>query len=170
MRHQGNCCASTCEIPATWVSIRTQGTERCSCDTTVALARHKHTWISLRAQRGMFREKTAAFSRRDAASTHGSRSVRKQEDMFMRQTAASARHKHTWISFHAQRAMFRQSDCCVLTPPAHMDLAPCAKRHVPSKRLLRSRAAPKIDNFYLRTPDPVSTVKRAHVPYAIGNL
>ena len=55
VRHQGNCCASTREIPATWVSIRTQGAGRCSCDKTAALARHKHTWISLRAQRNMFR-------------------------------------------------------------------------------------------------------------------
>ena len=49
VRHQGNCCASTRKIPATWISICTQGTERCSCDKTAALARHKHTWISLRA-------------------------------------------------------------------------------------------------------------------------
>ena len=57
VRHQGNCCASTREIPATWISTRTQGTHRRSCDKTAALARHKHTWISLRAQRDMFRRK-----------------------------------------------------------------------------------------------------------------
>ena len=34
-------------------------------------------------------------------------------------------------------------NCCVLTPRAHLDLALCANRHVPSKRLLRSRAAPQ---------------------------
>ena len=91
VRHQGNCCASTREIPATWISICTQGTETCSCDSTAALARHKHTCISL----------------------------------------------------HVQRDMFRQSDCCVLTPRAHLHLAPRAKRRVPSKRVLRSRAAPQ---------------------------
>ena len=78
VRHQGNCCASTREIRATWISICTQGTEGCSCDKTAALARHKHTWISLRAQ----------------------------TDMFMRQ------------------------HCCILTPRAHLDLFPCANRHV----------------------------------------
>ena len=113
--------------------------EKCSSEKTAAFPRCEHTWISLRAQR----------------------------DMFMRQTAAFAHHKHTWISLRAQSNMFRQS--CFLTPRAHLDLAPCAERHVPSKRLLRSRAAPEIDDFYLRTPHPVSTVKRSHVPYAIGN-
>ena len=81
--------------------------------------------------------------RSHAASTLGSLSVRKQEDMFMRQTAASARHEHTWISLRAQGDMFRQNNCRVLTPRAHLDLPPCAKRQVPSKRLLRSRAVPQ---------------------------
>ena len=86
-------CENTREIPATWISICTQGTERFSCDQTAALARHKHNWISLRAQKDMFRRK----------------------------------------------------DCCDLALP------------------------PKIIDFDLRTPDPISTVKRAHVPDAIGN-
>ena len=107
--------------------------------------------------------------RSHTASTLGSLSARQQDDMFMRQTVAFARHNHTWISLRGQRDMFRQNDWCVLTPRAHLDLGSCAKKHAPSKRLLQSRAAPKIDDFYLRTPDPVSTVKRAHVPYAIGN-
>ena len=55
--HQGNCPVSTREIPATWISIRTQGAETCSCDKTAALARHKHTWISRRAQEDKFRRK-----------------------------------------------------------------------------------------------------------------
>ena len=93
VRHQTNCCASTREIPATWIPIRTQGTERCSCDKTAALSRRKHTWISLRAQRDMFHRK----------------------------------------------------HCCDLALPL------------------------KIDEFYLRTPDPVSTLKRAHVRYATRN-
>ena len=88
VRHQGNCCASTSEIPATWISIRTLGAERCSCDNTAALARHKHTWVSLRAQRDMFRRK----------------------------------------------------DCCVLTPGAQLDLFPCARRPVHATILLHSHA------------------------------
>ena len=57
VRHQGNCCASTREIPATWISIRTQGAERCSCKTTAASSRREHTWILLGAQGGKFRRK-----------------------------------------------------------------------------------------------------------------
>ena len=141
VRHQGNCCASTREIPATWISICTQGTERCSCDKTAALARHKHTWISLRAQKDMFRRK---LLRSHATSTLGSLSVRKKT-CSGKTTAAFSRREHTWISLREQRDMFHRKDCCDLALP------------------------PKIDDFCLRTPDPVSTVKRAHVHYAIGN-
>ena len=97
--HQGNCCTSTREIPATWISIRTKGTERCSCHKNAALARHQHTWISLRAQGDMIRQKdccvltpgaqldlfpcadrhvhATTLLRSHAVSTLGSHSVRK---------------------------------------------------------------------------------------------
>ena len=185
--------------------------EACCIEKTAAFSRHKHTWISLRAQKGMFRQKNLMHSH--AASTLGSRSVRKQT-CSCDNTAAFSRHEHTWTSLRAQRGMFRRKDCCVLTPRAHLDLAACAKRHVASKRLLRYHATstlgslsvrkeacsgektvafsrrehtwislraqrdmfrrkdccdlalpPKIQDFYLRAPVPVSTVKRAHVPY-----
>ena len=177
--------------PATWISIRTQGTKRCSCDKTAALAHHKHTWISLRAQRDMFRRKdycvltrrghldlfpcanrhvhATTLLRSHAASTLGSHSVRKktcsgdntvararcehtwislraQRGMFRR----NSRRKHTWISLRAQRDMFHRKDCCVLTPRAHLDLAPCAKRHVGSKRLLRSHATSTLGSLSVR--------------------
>ena len=95
--------------------------ETCSGKATAAFSRREHTWISLCAQMIMFHiEKTAAFACRE----------------------------HTWISLRAQGDMFRQNSCCVLTPRAHLDLAPCAKRLVPSKTLLRSRAAPQ-DKWFL---------------------
>ena len=216
------------EITATWISTRTQGAERCSCDKTAARARHKHTWISLRAQRDMLRRKDCCvltprahldlFLHSHAVSTLGSRSVRK-ETCSGKTTAAFSRREHTWISLRAQKDMFHRKDCCVLTPRAHLDLSPCASKNTCScDRLLRSQATstlgslsvrketcsgkataafsrrentwislraqrdmfhrkdccalaltPKIDEFYLRTPDPISTVKRAHVPYALGN-
>ena len=62
-----------------------------------------------------------------AASTLGSLSVCKQT-CSCDNTAAFARCEHTWISLRAQGDMFRRKNCCVLTPPAHLDLAPCAKR------------------------------------------
>ena len=145
VRHQGNCCASTREVPATWISICTQGTERCSCDKNAALARHKHTWISLRAQRDMFRQSgccvltprahldLAPCANRlvhatnllhsHAVSTLGCLPVRK-ETCSGERIAAFSRREHTWISLRAQRDMFRQSGCCALTPRAHLDLSP----------------------------------------------
>ena len=124
VRHQGNCCASTREIRATWISIRTQNTQRCSRESTAAFARHKHTWIALRAQRDMCSgEKTAAFSRRE----------------------------HTWISLRAQKDMFHRKDRCVLTPRAHLDLSPCASKKTCScDRLLLSHATSTLGSFSVR--------------------
>ena len=58
--------------------------ETCSGDKIAAVSRGEHSWISHRAQRDMFRRKTAVFSRRE----------------------------HSWISLRAQGDMFRQNDCC----------------------------------------------------------
>ena len=124
VRHQVNCCASTREIPATWISIRTQGTGRCSCDKTAALARHKRTWISLRAQRDMFWRKDCCnltprahldlFPRANrhvhattllhshAVSTPGFLSVHK-ETCSIEKTAALSRREHTWISLSVRK-------------------------------------------------------------------
>ena len=192
--------------------IRTQGTDRCSCDKIAAFARCEQTWISLRAQRDMFRRKdccvvtpgahldlfqcanrhvhatTAAFARCEqtwislraqrymfrrkdccvvtpgarldlfqcanrqvhattllrshAVSTLGYHSVRKKA-CSGKKSVAFSRRERAWISLRAQKDMFHRKDCCVLTPRARLDLSPCAKRHVPSKRLLRFRAAPR---------------------------
>ena len=177
VRHQSNCCVSTREIPATWISTCTQGTERCSCDKTAALARHRHTWISLRAQRDMFRRNSCCI----LTPHHTWISLRAQSDVSIEillrshspcaskktcscdKTAALARHKHTWISLRAQRDMFRRNSCCALTPRAHLDLAPCAKRHVPSKKLLRSRAAPQ-DRWFLFADAKSSLYSHARAP------
>ena len=238
VKYPGNCCASTHQMPATWISSRTQGTGRCSCDNTVAFARCEHTWIYLRAQKGMFRRKD--LLRSHAASTLGSHSVRKQT-CSCDNRAAFARCEHTGISLRAQRGMFRRKDCCILTPRAHLDLSvhkeTCSiektaafsrREHIwislraQTDMFMRHTAAfarhkhtwislrrketcsgkttaafsrrehswisfraqrdmfhrkdcwdlvlpPEIDDFYLRTPHPVSTVKRVPVPYAIGN-
>ena len=227
VRHHDNCCASKREIPTTWISIRTQSTERCSCDNTAAFARREHTLISLRWQKDMFRRKDCCVltppahldlspcARRPvhattllpshAVSTLGSPSARK-ETCSGETTAAFSRREHTWISLRAQRDMFHRKDCCLLTPRAHLDLSPCARRPVHATTLLPSHATstlgslsvrketcsgktavalsrrehtwislcaqrdmfhrkdccdlrlpPKIDDFYLRTPDPVSS-------------
>ena len=190
-RHQGNCCASTREIPATWISIRARGTEGCSRDKTAALARHKHTWISLRAQRDMFWRSCCVLT--PGAQLDLSPCARRL--CHCDNTAAFARCEHTLVSLSAPRGTFRRKDCCVLTLRANLDLSPCASKNtcsiektaafarhkhtwisLPAQRDTFHRKdccdlalPPKIADFYLRTPDPISTVKRAHVPYAFGN-
>ena len=138
VRRQGNCCASTREIPATCISIRTQCTLRCSCDNIAAPARHKHTWIALCAQRDRFRRKATTLLhshavstlgspcakrlvpakrllRSHAASTLGSRSVRR-ETCSIEKIAAFSRREHTWISLRAQsRRHVHATDCCIRT-------------------------------------------------------
>ena len=140
--------------------------EACSDKKTAAFSRREHTWISLRAQRDMFHRKgRCVLTRRPdwdispcasnqtcscdrllrshATSTLRSLSVRK-ETRSGKTAASFSRCEHTWISLRAQRDMFHRKDCCDHALP------------------------PRIDDFYLRRPDPVSTVKRVHVPYAIG--
>ena len=46
--------------------------------------------------------------------------------------------------------MFMRQDCCARTPEAHLDLSPCANRHVPAKRLLRSHAASTLGSLSVR--------------------
>ena len=163
--------------------------EACSGEKSAAFSRREHSWISLRAQDDMFmrqhccvrtlsahldpipcakkhvpakillrshaastfgsrpmrKEKCSIerLLRSHAASTLGSLSVRKQEDMFMRPTAAFAR-PCTFGSFSVRKGTCSgRTTSCVLTPRTHLDLAPCARRHVSSKSLLRSRNAPQ---------------------------
>ena len=88
--------------------------------------------------------------RSHATSTLGSCSVRK-ETCSIERTAAFLRREHTWISVRAQaRTHVHAIDCCVRTPQAHLDLALCAKRHVPAKRLLRSHAASTLGSRSVR--------------------
>ena len=84
--------------------------------------------------------------RSQAVSTLGFHSVRK-EACSGEKIAALSRREHTWISLRAQTDMFHRKNCC--------DLA----------------LLPKIDDFYLRTPDPVSIYSQAHarpLRYRVG--
>ena len=54
-------------------------------------------------------------------------------------------HPHT-----RHREMFMRQDCCACTPQAHLDLFPCAKRHVPAKKLLRLNAASTLGSLSVR--------------------
>ena len=87
--------------------------------------------------------------RSHAAGTLGSFSVRKQT-CSCDNTAAFARCEHTWISLRAPEDLCVRQHCCVRTLWAHLDLTPCAKRHVPAKRLLRSHAASTLGSRSMR--------------------
>ena len=125
VRHQSNSCASTPASPATWISMRTKSTERCSCDKTAALARHKHTWIALRAQRDMFRQKDCCAL-----------TPRAHLDLSPCFQATTLLRLHAVSTLRSPSA--RKPTCSGKTTDAFCDLSPCAKRHVPAKRLLRS--------------------------------
>ena len=133
-------------------SVRHQGncctntreiSQTCSSGKTVAFSRREHTWISLRAQARRHVHATDCCVRTPQA--HLDLFPLRKETCSGKTTAALSRHEHTWISLRAQRDMFHRKDCCDLALP------------------------PKIHDFYLRTADPASTVKRAHIFYAIGN-
>ena len=62
----------------------------------------------------------------------------------IRATVARAHAKSPPLGFHPHarhRDMFMRQDCCARTPHAHLDLSPCAKRHVTGKKQLRSHAS-----------------------------
>ena len=85
VRHLGNCCASTRESPATWISMA-----------------HK-------AQRDVH---AARLLRSHATSALGSLSVR-QETCSGQKSAAFSRREHSWIFFRAQTDMFMRQHCCI---------------------------------------------------------
>ena len=122
VRHQGNCSAST-------RAVSPPGSP----------SAHK-------AQRDVH---ATRLLRSHATSTLGSRSVRK-ETCSGEKTAAFSRREHTWISFRARTDMFMRQLCCIRTPQAHLDLSPCAKKHVLAKRLLHSHAGSTVGSLSVR--------------------
>ena len=133
----------TCERTAafarrkhTWIFFRAQA--RSHVHATDGCARHQHTWIPRCAQKDIFRRKVRMLrAHLDLFSLSLSLCATQtcSCDGLLRSHARSS----TWICLRAQKGIFRQSACCVLTLRAHLDLAPW-------------------------TPNPVSTVKHAHVP------
>ena len=111
--------------------------------------------------------------RSHAASTLGSLGVRKQT-CSCDNTAVSARCEHTWSSLRAQKDMFRRKNCFILTPGAHLDLALCAKRNVPSKRLLRSHSAGTLGSLCVRKQEKkicsCDRLRRSHATSTLGSL
>ena len=119
----------------------------CSCDRL--LRSHAASTLGSLSVFAKRHVPTKRLLRSHAVRTLGSLSVRKQEHMFMRQISAFSRCKHTCMDLSpCAKRHVHATECCVLTPRAHLHLDPCAKRHVPSKKLLRSHAAPQ-DRWFL---------------------
>ena len=161
---------SRCEH--TWISLRAL-----TCDNTAAFARQENTWISLRAQTEMIRQNDCCILHSHAAITLGSLSVHKQQETcscnrLLRSHAASTLgspsvRKQTsscdrLLRSHATSTLgslsVRKLTCsgettaafCIRTPRVHFGLSPCAKQHVPAKRLLRSYAASRLGSRSVR--------------------
>ena len=74
-------------------------------------------------------------------------------------------HPHT-----RHTEMFMRQDCCACTPQAHLDLSPCAKRHVPAKKLLRSHAWSTVGSLSMRKkPVHTTTRLRSHAVTTLGS-
>ena len=147
--------------------------QTCSCDNTAAFVRCEHTWISLRAQKDMFRRKN--LLRSHAGSTVGSLSVRKktcscdntaafarceytwislrsQSGMFCEKPAAFSRREHSWIFFRAQRDVFHLKDCRDLALPPKIDDFTCGRQ----TQFLQSSAHKPLALLGTRDPKPQS--------------
>ena len=71
-----------------------------------------------------------------------------QQDIRATAARAHANPRHLDLHPHTKhRGMFMRQHCCARTPLAHLDLSPCAKRHVPAKRLLRSHAGSTVGSL-----------------------
>ena len=170
VRPQGNCCESNAKSPPLDLHPHTRHKQMFMRQDCCARTPQAHLDLSPCASK-----KTCSCNRllrSHATSTLGSLAVRKQEDMFMQQTAAFSRHKHTCISLRAQINMFMRQHCCVLTSRAHLDLAPCARRPVHATTLLRSHAGST--HLYL-TPCakkhvPAKRLLRSHAASTLGSL
>ena len=117
-----------------------------SCDQKQLRSRTASTWISLHAHRDMFLQNACC----DLAPP----------DRLMHTKMLSFRHggtlgsqstrKKTWISIMINKQVHAIKICCVLALRAHLDLTPCAMRHLHATRLLRSHSASTLGSLAVR--------------------
>ena len=120
--------------------------KKISCDQKQLRSRTASTWISLHASRDMFLQNDC----RDLAPP----------DRLMHTKMLRFRHggtlgsqstcKKTWISIMVNKQVHAIKICCVLALRAHLDLTPCAMRHLHATRLLRSHAASTLGSLSVR--------------------
>ena len=117
-----------------------------SCDQKQLRSRTASTWISPHAHKDMFLQNDCC----DLAPP----------DRLMHTKMLRFRHGGTLGAIHAQEDMDLNHDqqtnpcdknCCVLTPQAHLDLSPCAQRHVPAWMIGNSKARSSFYSSHART-------------------
>ena len=126
-----------------------------------------YTWNFLRAQRDIMRPKTAAVSHRKhmdftpCAQRHvlakrqlRSRAARMHTKMLHFRhggtLGSQSTRKKTWISIMISKQVHAIKKCSVLALRAHLDLTPCAMKHLHATRLLRSHAASTLGSLCVR--------------------
>ena len=128
LNHDQQSCAKICCVLAL----------RAHLDLTPCAMRHLHATRLLRSH---------------AASTPGSLSVRTETCSCEKIVAISRRPQYRMISNSKARSSFYSNHArtrpLLSREPVARNFG-CAKRHVPVKRLLRSRAAPNLDDFQFK--------------------
>ena len=131
--------------------------ETCLCDKTAASSRCKHSWISLAA--GTLGSHSVPMRHVDATRLLHSHATSRLGSLSMRKETCSC------------EKTVATKNCCVLTRRAHLDLTPCAMRHVHATRLLRSHAARTLGSLAAGTLGSHSVpMRHAHAASTLGSL
>ena len=117
-----------------------------SCDQKQLRSRTASTWISLHAHKDMFLLNDCCdFALPDRLMHTKMLRFRHGGTLESQST-----RKKTWISIMINKQVHAIKICCVLALRAHLDLTPCAMRHLHATRLLRSHAASTLGSLSVR--------------------
>ena len=108
-----------------------------SCDQKQLRSRTASTWISLYAHRDMFLQNDCC----DLAPPDRLMHTKMLRFRHGGTLGSESTPKKTWISIMINKQVQAIKNCCVPALRAHLDLTPCAMRHLHATRLLRSHAA-----------------------------
>ena len=109
-------------------------------------SRTASTWISLHAYRDMFLQNDCC----DLAPPDRLMHTKMLRFRHGSTLGSQSTCKKTWISIKINKQVHAIKICCVLALRAHLDLTPCAMRHLRATRLLRSHAASTLGSLSVR--------------------
>ena len=117
-----------------------------SCDQKQLRSRTASTWISLHAYKDMFLQNDCC----DLAPPDRLMHTKMLRFRHGGTLGSQSTRKKTWISIMINKQVHAIKMCCVLALRAHLDLTPCAMRHLHATRLLRSHAASTLGSLSVR--------------------